>query len=265
MINNDALPEDRHQARHVRDLHRRRPRRPRPRRAAARAAVLDVLRRLVADPRPAPRRRPAARGRAHAVRRARAGPRRRPGPRSHLRATCRPAGHRDRRRCRHRGRGAAPCRTVGEALDPVEAGVGGAHAQRRHADDVAHLGRGLLRLARRTWPSGRGGLGHRRTAARALVLGVIAAASGLPAVSTGARRRLRRRPDGARGRAQAAPIDPADAAAWCRPPRTPTRCVRRRRRRTDVPGPRPGDRVPAHRGVGGGPRPRDQEVVQCLT
>lgn len=104
-------------------------------------------------------------------------------------------------------------------LDPVE----DAWAARTPSDAMRetsrHLGRGLLRLARRAWPQAaahwpEGTPGGARPP-RALVLGAVAAETGLPAVDLA---RVVGYDDVQTVLAAALkllPLDPADATAWC--------------------------------------------------
>jgi urease accessory protein len=105
--------------------------------------------------------------------------------------------------------------TVGEPLDTVEA----AWAARTPSDAMRAtsrtLGRGLLRLARRAWPLAVAGWPTDAQPPRALVLGAVAAETGLPAVSLA---RVVAYDDVQTVLAAALkllPLDPADAAAWC--------------------------------------------------
>jgi len=77
------------------------------------------------------------------------------------------------------------------------------------------LGRGLLRLARRTWPDAAAYWSAADRPPRALVLGAIAASAGLPAVGLA---RVVAYDDVQTVLAAALkllPLDPADATAWC--------------------------------------------------
>jgi urease accessory protein len=77
------------------------------------------------------------------------------------------------------------------------------------------LGRGLLRLARRTWPDAAAHWSAADRPPRAIVLGAIAASAGLPAVELA---RVVAYDDVQTVLAAALkllPLDPADAAAWC--------------------------------------------------
>ena len=127
------------------------------------------------------------------------------------------------------------------------------------------LGRGLLRLARRTWPAAVARWPADAQPPRALVLGAIAAETGLPAVELA---RVVAYDDVQTVLAAALkllPLDPADATAWCvellpdvdrLADEVSTLTATRRH---------PGDRFSTDRGLGAGPRPHHQEVVQCLT
>jgi urease accessory protein len=104
---------------------------------------------------------------------------------------------------------------TGRSLDAVEA----AWAARTPSDAMRStarmLGRGLLRLARRTWPSAVAGWPADARPPRALVLGAIAAEAGLPAVELA---RVVAYDDVQTVLAAALkllPLDPADATAWC--------------------------------------------------
>ncbi len=109
---------------------------------------------------------------------------------------------------RHHARIAAP-------LDAVET----AWAARTPSDAMRAtsrtLGRGLLRLARRTWPVAVAGWAEGAAPPRPLVLGAIAAETGLSAESLA---RVVGYDDVQTVLAAALkllPLDPADAAAWC--------------------------------------------------
>lgn len=100
-------------------------------------------------------------------------------------------------------------------LEPVEA----AWAARTPSDAMRatsrSLGRGLLRLARRTWPGAASHWSADDRPPRPLVLGAIAAETGLPAVDLA---RVVAYDDVQTVLAAALkllPLDPADAAAWC--------------------------------------------------
>ena len=100
-------------------------------------------------------------------------------------------------------------------LDAVEA----AWAARTPSDAMRAtsrtLGRGLLRLARRAWPPAVAGWASDAQPPRPLVLGAIAAETGLAAVSLA---RVVAYDDVQTVLAAALkllPLDPADAAAWC--------------------------------------------------
>ena len=104
---------------------------------------------------------------------------------------------------------------TGLSLDAVET----AWAARTPSDAMRAtarmLGRGLLRLARRTWPSAVAGWPADAQPPRALVLGAIAAEAGLPAVELA---RVVAYDDTQTVLAAALkllPLDPADATAWC--------------------------------------------------
>ena len=104
---------------------------------------------------------------------------------------------------------------IADPLDPVEA----AWAARTPSDAMRAtsrtLGRGLLRLARRTWPLAVAGWATDAQPPRPLVLGAIAAETGLPAMSLA---RVVAYDDVQTVLAAALkllPLDPADAAAWC--------------------------------------------------
>lgn len=101
------------------------------------------------------------------------------------------------------------------SLAPVEA----AWAARTPSDAMRAtsrvLGRGLLRLARRTWPEAASHWSGDDRPPRPLVLGAIAAETGLPAVDLA---RVMGYDDVQTVLAAALkllPLDPADAAAWC--------------------------------------------------
>lgn len=104
---------------------------------------------------------------------------------------------------------------IGSPLDPVEV----AWAARNPSDAMRTtsrtLGRGLLRLARRTWPLAVAGWATDAQPPRPLVLGAIAAETGLPAETLA---RVVAYDDVQTVLAAALkllPLDPADAAAWC--------------------------------------------------
>ena len=104
---------------------------------------------------------------------------------------------------------------IAEPLDPVET----AWAARTPSDAMRAtsrtLGRGLLRLARRTWPLAVAGWATDAQPPRPLVLGAIAAEAGLSAASLA---RVVAYDDVQTVLAAALkllPLDPADAAAWC--------------------------------------------------
>jgi urease accessory protein len=104
---------------------------------------------------------------------------------------------------------------VGLPLDPVET----AWAARTPSDAMRAtartLGRGLLRLARRTWPEAAAHWSAQDRPPRALVLGAIAGSAELPAVELA---RVVAYDDVQTVLAAALkllPLDPADAAAWC--------------------------------------------------
>ena len=104
---------------------------------------------------------------------------------------------------------------AGHSLDAVET----AWAARTPSDAMRAtarmLGRGLLRLARRTWPSAVAGWPADAQPPRALVLGAIAGEAGLPAVELA---RVVAYDDVQTVLAAALkllPLDPADATAWC--------------------------------------------------
>ena len=104
---------------------------------------------------------------------------------------------------------------AGLDLGPVEA----AWAARTPSDAMRAtaraLGRGLHRLARRTWPAAAGHWSAQDRPPRALVLGAIAAAAGLPAVELA---RVVAYDDVQTVLAAALkllPLDPADGTAWC--------------------------------------------------
>lgn len=104
---------------------------------------------------------------------------------------------------------------ISAPLDPVEA----AWAARTPSDAMRAtsrtLGRGLLRLARRTWPLAVAGWAADAQPPRPLVLGAIAAETGLPAETLA---RIVGYDDVQTVLAAALkllPLDPADAAAWC--------------------------------------------------
>jgi urease accessory protein len=100
-------------------------------------------------------------------------------------------------------------------LDPVET----AWAARTPSDAMRAtsrvLGRGLLRLARRAWPEAAGHWSQDDRPPRPLVLGAIAAETGLPPADLA---RVVAYDDVQTVLAAALkllPLDPADAAAWC--------------------------------------------------
>jgi urease accessory protein len=104
---------------------------------------------------------------------------------------------------------------AGFALGPVET----AWAARTPSDAMRAtarvLGRGLLRLARRTWPDAAAHWSVRDRPPRALVLGAIAASASLPATELA---RVVGYDDVQTVLAAALkllPLDPADATAWC--------------------------------------------------
>jgi len=104
---------------------------------------------------------------------------------------------------------------AGRSLDGVEA----AWAARTPSDAMRStarmLGRGLLRLARRTWPAAVAGWPPAARPPRAVVLGAIAAEAGLPALELA---RVVAYDDVQTVLAAALkllPLDPADATAWC--------------------------------------------------
>ena len=104
---------------------------------------------------------------------------------------------------------------IAAPLDPVET----AWAARTPSDAMRTtsrtLGRGLLRLARRTWPLAVAGWAADAQPPRPLVLGAIAAETGLSAESLA---RVVAYDDVQTVLAAALkllPLDPADAAAWC--------------------------------------------------
>jgi urease accessory protein len=104
---------------------------------------------------------------------------------------------------------------IGRSLYTVEA----AWAARTPSDAMRAtartLGRGLLRLARRTWPDAVAGWASDAAPPRAVVLGAIAAATGLPAVELA---RVVAYDDVQTVLAAALkllPLDPAEATAWC--------------------------------------------------
>jgi urease accessory protein len=104
---------------------------------------------------------------------------------------------------------------AGLDLEPVET----AWAARTPSDAMRttarSLGRGLLRLARRTWPDAAAHWSAHDRPPRALVLGAIAASTGLPAVELA---RVVAYDDVQTVLAAALkllPLDPADATTWC--------------------------------------------------
>jgi urease accessory protein len=104
---------------------------------------------------------------------------------------------------------------TGRSLDAVET----AWAARTPSDAMRAtarmLGRGLLRLARRTWPAAVAGWPADAQPPRSLVLGAIAAETGLSAVELA---RVVAYDDVQTVLAAALkllPLDPADATAWC--------------------------------------------------
>jgi urease accessory protein len=109
---------------------------------------------------------------------------------------------------RHRARGAEP-------LGPVEA----AWAARTPSDAMRAtsrtLGRGLLRLARRTWPLAVAGWATDAQPPRPLVLGAIAAETGLAAESLARVVAYDDVQTVLAASLKLLPLDPADAAVWC--------------------------------------------------
>jgi urease accessory protein len=77
------------------------------------------------------------------------------------------------------------------------------------------LGRGLLRLARRTWPAAVAGWPADAQPPRALVLGAIAAETGLPAVDLARVMAYDDVQTVLSAALKLLPLDPADATAWC--------------------------------------------------
>ena len=77
------------------------------------------------------------------------------------------------------------------------------------------LGRGLLRLARRTWPAAVAGWPAEAQPPRSLVLGAIAAETGLPAVELARVVAYDDVQTVLSAALKLLPLDPADATAWC--------------------------------------------------
>jgi len=104
---------------------------------------------------------------------------------------------------------------AGLPLAPVETAWAARTPSDAMRDTARTLGRGLLRLARRTWPEAAAHWSAQDRPPRALVLGAIAAGSGLPAVELA---RVVAYDDVQAVLAAALkllPLDPADATAWC--------------------------------------------------
>lgn len=104
---------------------------------------------------------------------------------------------------------------TGSSLDTVET----AWAARTPSDAMRTtarmLGRGLLRLARRTWPSAVAGWPADAQPPRAIVLGVIAAETGLAAVELARVVAYDDVQTVLSAALKLLPLDPADATAWC--------------------------------------------------
>jgi urease accessory protein len=104
---------------------------------------------------------------------------------------------------------------TGLSLDAVET----AWAVRTPSDAMRAssrmLGRGLLRLARRTWPAAVAGWPADARPPRALVLGAIAATGGLPAVELAQVVAYDDVQTVLAAALKLLPHDPADATAWC--------------------------------------------------
>jgi urease accessory protein len=104
---------------------------------------------------------------------------------------------------------------TGLSLDAVET----AWAVRTPSDAMRAssrmLGRGLLRLARRTWPAAVAGWPADARPPRALVLGAIAATGGLPAVELAQVVAYDDVQTVLAAALKLLPLDPADATAWC--------------------------------------------------
>ncbi len=104
---------------------------------------------------------------------------------------------------------------LGGSLDPVEA----AWAARTPSDAMRvtarMLGRGLLRLARRTWPAAVAGWPADAQPPRAVVLGAVAAHTGLPALQLAQVVAYDDVQTVLAAALKLLPLDPADAAAWC--------------------------------------------------
>ncbi|HCB03506.1 MAG TPA: urease accessory protein UreF [Nocardioides bacterium] len=104
---------------------------------------------------------------------------------------------------------------AGSSLDPVEA----AWAARTPSDAMRAtartLGRGLLRLARRTWPAAVAGWAPDATPPRAVVLGAVAAGAGLSAVELARVVAYDDTQTVLSAALKLLPLDPADATAWC--------------------------------------------------
>jgi urease accessory protein len=104
---------------------------------------------------------------------------------------------------------------AGRSLDPVEA----AWAARTPSDAMRAtarmLGRGLLRLGRRAWPSAVAGWPPDAQPPRALVLGAIAAETGLPAVELARVVAYDDVQTVLSAALKLLPLDPADSTAWC--------------------------------------------------
>jgi urease accessory protein len=105
--------------------------------------------------------------------------------------------------------------TLGRSLDAVEA----AWAARTPSDAMRAtarmLGRGLLRLARRTWPAAVAGWPADAQPPRAVVLGAIAAPTGLPALDLARSVAYDDVQTVLAAALKLLPLDPADASSWC--------------------------------------------------
>jgi urease accessory protein len=100
-------------------------------------------------------------------------------------------------------------------LDPVEVAWAARTPSDAMRDTSRLLGRGLLRLSRRAWPDAVARFAADARPPRALVLGAIAAETGLPALDLA---RVVAYDDAQTVLAAALkllPLDPADTTAWC--------------------------------------------------
>ena len=104
--------------------------------------------------------------------------------------------------------------TIGRGSVPHGVALGRAHSESRAAGGLASLGRGYLRLAARVWPAVGAHLPPDAEIARPVVLGVLAAVSGLSAEQTA---RLTGYDDVqtiAAAALKLLPVDPREATGW---------------------------------------------------